>query len=272
MHLYLNTQSINYDQWYSVSDLNTLSVTWPADPSGKYTIIIYDIDAPGTSSKKYSSPFVHFLVTDIPENNVAAGKVSASFMLPSPLRGSGEHRYVVDLYKQTGPILDPPVETHRRKFKIGDFVSRNKLQTVATNVIVVDPDTMQFYLRNPSWQISFNPHHRLIKKDAPLSEKEVKFCSCVVDVAVKNPEECNINQHNNPNLPITYGCYNPYKVCSSRIGTTSRNCYESYNYDEFSATELHALANLTGVHVDAHTSRESIIGSMMARPKSGGYV
>lgn len=280
MHIFVDSQSVAYDQWHPISDLTRLQVMWDPEPGKYYTLAIYDIDAP-RGEAHYSSPFIHLLVTNIPGSDIGSGEVSASFMLPSPLRGSGEHRYVIDLYQQTITVKEEPVAAHRRRFRFEDFVARHRLHHVDTDVFVVDPNTMMFYLREPAWQVTFNPHHPLVKKDAGLKEGEVKFCSCVVNVAVKNPEECNL-QHawpsrahldssggtspSSPNKLPSGKCYSPFQVCASTVGTTSRHCYESYNYNEFNETQLHALANLNGIHVAPSMSRESVVNAIIRHP------
>jgi hypothetical protein len=270
MRIFVNSQSVAYDQWHPVSDLSGLQVSWDPEPGAYYTLAIYDIDAPREETH-YSSPFIHLLVTNIPGSDISRGEVSAAFMLPSPLRGSGEHRYVIDLYQQTVPVKEAPVAAHRRRFRFADFVSRHGLHHVDTDVLVVDPNTMMFYLREPEWQITFNPHHPLIKKDAPLNEGEVKFCSCVVDVAVKNPEECNL-EHAWPNKLPGGKCYSPFQVCASTIGTTSHHCYQAYNYNEFNETQLHALANLNGIRVDPSMTRDAVVNAIIRHPTQRTYV
>lgn len=81
------------------------------------------------------------------------------------------------------------------------------------------------------------------KKDSVLSEKEEKFCSCVLKVAAKQKGACNTERawfETRDNKT----CYNPYAICAKSVGTTSRKCGENYNFESLSDDELISYAQL----------------------------
>ncbi|KAH8276963.1 hypothetical protein KR026_002961 [Drosophila bipectinata] len=74
-------------------------VTWPASPDGYYTLIMIDPDMPN-AIHPVDREFLHWMVVNIPGNLVSLGDVRVGYVGPTPLQGSGSHRYVTLLYKQ----------------------------------------------------------------------------------------------------------------------------------------------------------------------------
>lgn len=58
-----------------------------------------DPDVP--TRKGYNREFRHWLVGNIPEENIAKGEVLAEYVGPAPPKNTGKHRYVFLVYKQT---------------------------------------------------------------------------------------------------------------------------------------------------------------------------
>lgn len=52
--------------------------------------------------------------------------------------------------------------------------------------------------------------------DSILTDKQQRFCRCVLHVAKNNSKKCNRNKSWGDNK-----CYNPYSVCASSTGTTT---------------------------------------------------
>lgn len=78
-----------------------------------------------------------------------------------------------------------------------------------------------------------------------LSPQQEKYCSCVVDVAAKQSDECLSEKG--------FGggkCYNPYAVCAHSTGTTARHCSPYYDYDAMSEEEKRKLSLLKGKSVN----------------------
>ena len=97
--------------------------TAPAPPT-MYTVVCWDPDVnPGKS-------FLHWLITNCKETDPSGGSVVASWTPPSPPPGSGEHRYILGLFKQEGPIQVPQI-MDRTNFNATNFATTNKLSPIA---------------------------------------------------------------------------------------------------------------------------------------------
>ncbi|XP_076678292.1 protein D2 [Andrena cerasifolii] len=98
-----------------------------------YTIVMTDPDAP--TGKGYNREFRHWLVGNIPEENIAKGEVLAEYVGPAPPKGTGKHRYVFLVYKQTqGSItfderrLSSRDGPRRKRFSIKKFAEKYNLE------------------------------------------------------------------------------------------------------------------------------------------------
>lgn len=85
--------------------------------------------------------------------------------------------------------------------------------------------------------MSTNTNHPLIMGATKLTEREQAYCQCVVHGAAKQPGGCNLE---NAWFEMRDGreCYNPYAVCASSVGASTRKCYENYNYNGMRDDEL----------------------------------
>ena len=81
------------------------------------------------------------------------------------------------------------------------------------------------------------------KSDSDLPEDKKKWCRCVLKVAGKQQGPCNIEK---AWFETRDGqrCYNPYRVCASSVGTTSRDCSQHYDFNSFSDEDLITYAQL----------------------------
>lgn len=109
-------------------------LTWNASADELYTIIMYDTDAP--EAKKNGKEWVHWLVTNIPGNDVASGHVVQEYFGPKPASNSGFHRYIIRVYKQYGTMSVPV--TGREEFDESDFVIDNNLHFIEENHFFVE--------------------------------------------------------------------------------------------------------------------------------------
>uniref|UniRef100_A0A1A9ZSW7 Uncharacterized protein n=1 Tax=Glossina pallidipes TaxID=7398 RepID=A0A1A9ZSW7_GLOPL len=82
---------------------NEPTVMWAADEGAYYSLIMTDPDAPSRAEPKFRE-FRHWLVANIPGNQVEKGEVIAAYVGSGPPKGTGLHRYVFLLYKQSGKI------------------------------------------------------------------------------------------------------------------------------------------------------------------------
>ena len=97
---------------------------WTAPkPPTMYTIICWDPDSPKKS-------FLHWLIVNCAAADNADGKVVNSWAAPSPPPGSGEHRYILGLFKQDGPI-DVPEFTDRTGFNLIEFAKKYNITALA---------------------------------------------------------------------------------------------------------------------------------------------
>ncbi|CAG2110105.1 unnamed protein product, partial [Medioppia subpectinata] len=78
-------------------------VEWPVTPGTLYTLAMIDPDAPSRISPTMRS-VKHWLVVNIPDANITAGDILAGFIGSGPGKGSGLHRYITLIYKQTNRI------------------------------------------------------------------------------------------------------------------------------------------------------------------------
>ena len=88
-----------------------------------YTIICWDPDAPKKS-------FLHWMIVNCTTADNSDGKVIASWSPPSPPPGTGEHRYILGLFKHENKITIPEI-TDRTGFNPTAFATQHGLTPVA---------------------------------------------------------------------------------------------------------------------------------------------
>ncbi|XP_053203920.1 protein D2-like isoform X2 [Panonychus citri] len=128
-----------------VKDVPTL-VNWPSEEGALYTLCMTDPDAPSRQNPKYRE-WHHWLVVNIPNNEVGKGKIISEYVGSGPPKGTGLHRYVFLVYKQPGQLNpDEKIRSNRcgegrENFKIRDFAKKYKLGTpIAGNFYVAQWD------------------------------------------------------------------------------------------------------------------------------------
>nr|ATU82444.1 venom protein PE-binding-like protein [Lethocerus distinctifemur] len=108
------------------------SVKWVAEPGALYTLCMTDPDAPSRKDPKFRE-WHHWLVGNIPGNDVANGETLSAYVGSGPPKGTGLHRYVFLLYKQksklnfTEPKLPNTSGDNRGKFSISKFAEKYDL-------------------------------------------------------------------------------------------------------------------------------------------------
>ncbi|KAF8939712.1 phosphatidylethanolamine-binding protein [Dissophora ornata] len=123
-------------------------VSFEADsPNDKYTLIMTDPDAPSRQNHRMRE-YRHWIVSNISGTSdfqpasVAQGTEVTPYMGPAPPSGSGPHRYIFLLYKQTPSsdvaTLSRPLTTERPKFKTMQFTSHAGLELVGVNYFVAE--------------------------------------------------------------------------------------------------------------------------------------
>ncbi|CAD7086656.1 unnamed protein product [Hermetia illucens] len=108
------------------------TVEWDAEPSKFYTICMTDPDAPSRRDPKFRE-WHHWLVGNIPGNNITEGDILSEYIGSAPPKGSGLHRYVILVYQQNGKInfnwkkLGNRSGNGRGKFSIRKFAEEHGL-------------------------------------------------------------------------------------------------------------------------------------------------
>ncbi|XP_011182666.1 protein D3 [Zeugodacus cucurbitae] len=107
-------------------------VEWEADPDTFYALIMTDPDAPSRNAPKFRE-FKHWLVGNIPGNDVTKGEVLSAYVGSGPPKNTGLHRYVFLLYKQNGKLefdetrVGNNSREERPKFSASNFATKYSL-------------------------------------------------------------------------------------------------------------------------------------------------
>ncbi|KAJ1414301.1 phosphatidylethanolamine-binding protein, partial [Ochromonadaceae sp. CCMP2298] len=64
-----------------------------------YCLLLVDLDSPSRKEPSMRE-YVHWALLNIPGNDLQRGVEVAAYQGPAPSKGSGQHRYVLCLYKQ----------------------------------------------------------------------------------------------------------------------------------------------------------------------------
>ncbi|XP_055907095.1 protein D2-like [Eupeodes corollae] len=75
------------------------SLLWDADENSLYTILMTDPDVPEKIKEA-----MHWLVVNIPGNKLSKGQCVMEYAGSGPPLGSGKHRYIFLVFKQTNEI------------------------------------------------------------------------------------------------------------------------------------------------------------------------
>ena len=89
-------------------------VTLQTNPVFLYTLIMFDPDAVGGNK-------IHWLITNITNNDILTGNTLIQYKGPAPPSGSGKHHYVFCLFAQDKYIANTNVKFNSR------FIELNKL-------------------------------------------------------------------------------------------------------------------------------------------------
>jgi len=106
-------------------------VQWDADPAKKYTLMMIDPDATSRSNPVYRS-WLHWLVVNIPGNEISEGSVKASYAGPGPPKGTGFHRYVILVFEQTKSVSitkNYNSRVNRPRFDVRKFAKKHGLSS-----------------------------------------------------------------------------------------------------------------------------------------------
>jgi hypothetical protein len=108
-------------------------------------------------------------------------------------------------------------------------------------------------IQTNSNQITLKPErYDFIRDDAKLSEGERKYCRCLMHVQEKG------------------GGYNPYAVCTSRVGSQVHSCSPYYDWSIMGLNNLIAYADLHNITLTDRSSREAVLNAIGAWKQSRG--
>lgn len=103
------------------------TVDWDADENALYTLAMVDPDAPSRADPK-DREVRHWLVANIPGSRIKEGDLLTPYQGAAPPPGSGEHRYVLVLFKQPDRIVPEKMSNDtagRKSFKIEAWAKKN---------------------------------------------------------------------------------------------------------------------------------------------------
>lgn len=256
MKLYINDVPLIGNEWKHANDFSNLQVYWDSVSGLYYTLIIYDLDA-------IKAPYIHLLINNILGNDIANGDKVFSFEKPNPPLNSGPHKYVIALFGQNNRVPNGN-RLNRASFPLNQYILQNNLSLIANETLIVDPSDKAFHLYNDDPPFTFNPNHPIIRGDSNLTDGEQKYCSCVIDVAAKEPSRCNLERAYFEKRDGRT-CANPWAVCSKSVGHSNRNCSSNYNYDQMTDIQLEAFSNLHNIDVPSPYNRQYLLNAIKTK-------
>jgi len=122
------------------------TVTWIFDFNKYYLLCMTDPDAPSRADPKFRE-WHHWLVGNIPGNDIAKGEVLSQYVGAGPPQGTGLHRYIVLVYEQPEKLkfdeqkLTNRSGDHRGKFAIRKLAKKYNLgEPIAGNFFQAEWD------------------------------------------------------------------------------------------------------------------------------------
>lgn len=221
-----------------------INIEWKGDPNQLYTLIMYDLDAPYPYPRNFNSPYLHWIVTNIKGSDISTGDEGTRYIAPSPPPDSLPHTYNVDIYLQPNKIT-PVRSADRNNFDVDGFVKTYRLKLVdqggfKTGSIVPTKKSLERKKITPDSVVESESY---FIPDADLSEREKKWCRCVLKVADKQKGRCNTERAWRETRDGKT-CYNPYAICSKSVGTSTRKCSQNYNFSAIPDDYLISYAQL----------------------------
>ncbi|XP_036614109.1 39S ribosomal protein L38, mitochondrial [Trichosurus vulpecula] len=109
---------------------NPPEVMYEAEKDSLWTLLLTNLDG---HLQEHDAEYIHWLVTNIPGNDVSAGQETCHYLPPFPSRGTGFHRFAFLLFKQHEPIDFSedarPMPCYRlamRTFRTFDFYKKHQ--------------------------------------------------------------------------------------------------------------------------------------------------
>jgi phosphatidylethanolamine-binding protein (PEBP) family uncharacterized protein len=120
MEIYYNNKKIVNDEFLKPSETQIKpEIKFNLNSAKYYTLIMYDPDA-------VVGTFVHWLVTNISKNNINNSNPIFPYKGPAPPPNTGKHRYIFELYEQTG-MINTVLPNEKRSISINELRNALKL-------------------------------------------------------------------------------------------------------------------------------------------------
>lgn len=122
-------------------------ISWKADPTQYYTLIMFDPDAPTRDNPKYANLLL-WTVVNVPGNRVEEGTTLCEYIGAIPPPGTGLHRFIFLVYQQKS-IQQFSGENHisinnysaRKTFSLTKFIKKYNLNLpIAGNFFLAEWD------------------------------------------------------------------------------------------------------------------------------------
>ena len=262
----------------------TPSIGWTFTPNTLYTLIVYDMDAPYPEPNNRNSPLIHYMVANIPGTQITQGTTIFPFIAPDPPKDSLQHRFVVNVYSQTQQISTQNITSNRNNFPLQQFVEQNQLKlydsgtfsvgsivptpitarsmpTTAPSIPVTAPSIPVTAPSIPVTAPSIPVTAQFFKSDSTLSDREEKYCRCVLKVGDKQKGACNTERAWFETRE-GHTCYNPYAVCAKSTRTSSRSCGENYSFETLSDDHLVTYAQLSKIDIPSPYNRSQLLSNI----------
>lgn len=256
----------------------SLNISWTGGDRDLHTLIFYDIDAPYPENPK-NSPYLHWLVVNIPSDKISKGDTLIDYIPPNPPQDSPPHKYIIEVLKQT-KIIRPVEHKVRKNFRLDQFIDRNRLEDAHVFIFNANPGaddppdpTLKKYhekltetspvLQRYAHSKPKNPEIEAKKRqerdamflpDNPLTEPEKKYESCVIKVAAKQKPDCNKSNWKYPGGKS--GCYDPWQVCGGGVGA---DLGKWLDFDNMTKDQLIGFARSHGVEVPTPYSKSAML-------------
>ena len=106
-----------------------VSVHWPTESGALYTLLLIDPDAPSRETRHQLGEVIHWLVVNIPENDISLGETYYEYIGSGTPEGTGLHRYVLTIFKQPSVLtLDLSKSREGRvRFNSRNFAAKHNL-------------------------------------------------------------------------------------------------------------------------------------------------
>jgi len=114
------------------------SVRYPFEKGAYYTLLIADVDTQNPEKNEGVVQWQQWVVMNIPDDDMSKGQVLSEYIGSGPLPGTGLHRYLILVFKQSSQLR--PQEPYYndaesdRKFSVRDFIKKYDLgKPIAAN-------------------------------------------------------------------------------------------------------------------------------------------